>query len=177
MMKHSIAAAAALMLAACGSQSEGDGEKAGEKGAAVTSGAAGGGAVAMTPGQWEMTVQMIRMTVPGMPEGASPPAMPATTIRTCLTPEQASQPNADFLTGTSANGDCSYENMSMGGGRLQGSVQCNTPGGAMRATFEGQFTPTSYEMTQQAQVGNEGSPGMEMETRITGRRIGDCPAG
>mgnify|MGYP003577157025 FL=1 len=44
-------------------------------------------------------------------------------------------------------------------------------------TLDGTVTATSYELTQQTQMSGGGTNGMEMESRITGRRIGDCPAG
>lgn len=176
-MRISIAAAAALLLVACGSQEEA-GNEAADGQEAATDGVAGEGAgVTMEPGEWETTVQVVRMSMPNLPAGASAPTPPTTTLRNCLTPEQVSQPNAGFLTGNQDSG-CTYENMAMRGGRIQGSVQCETGAGTMRSTFEGQFTPTSYELTQRMQMTGEGAAGgMDVESRITGRRIGDCPSG
>jgi hypothetical protein len=180
MRKLSIAAAAVLVLAACGGQRDEDAGNGGDAAEAPSeAGGADGGAaaIAITPGEWELTVEMIRMSAPGMPAGATPPTMPPTTIRTCLTPEQAGRPTPGFLTGGGADNDCTYENLSTAGGRLQGTVQCTTPDGNMRTTFDGRITAESYEMTQQAQISTAGAPGMEMESRVTGRRIGDCPGG
>ena len=173
-MKASIAAVAALLLVSCGGRDEaGKAEADGQEQAA----AGGGGGVTMEPGEWETTVQVVNMSMPNLPAGASVPTPPATTIRTCLTAEQVSRPNADFLTGNRDSG-CSYDNMSMRDGRMQGSVQCATEAGTMRSTFEGQFTPTSYELTQRMQMSGEGAAaGMDVESRITGRRLGDCPSG
>ena len=182
MTRVTIAATAALMLAACGGQGEGEADQAGNQAEAAsgTEGAApGGAALAMNPGDWEMTVQMVRMNAPGIPAGATPPT-PATTVRTCLTPDEASQPTPGFLTGggqADANSNCTYENFSNAGGRIQGTVQCTMPEGTMRMTLDGTVTATSYELTQQTQMSGGGTNGMEMESRITGRRIGDCPAG
>ncbi|WP_129793373.1 DUF3617 domain-containing protein [Sphingosinicella sp. CPCC 101087] len=174
MTKWSIAAAAALTLAACGGQSENEAGTNGEAAATKAGGDGGGESLALAPGQWEMSMQMVRMS--GMPEGAAS-NFPATTIRTCLTPEEASRPGADFLTGNGENEGCTYENMSMTGGRMQGSVQCTTAQGTMNATFEGEFSPTSYEVTHRARMSGDGAAETEFESRITGRRIGDCPAG
>jgi hypothetical protein len=175
------AAAAALLLAACSGGDEGDAGAAGNTGASGAESAApdaGGGEVAMTPGEWEMTVQVSQMSVPGVPEGAMP-SMPATTMRTCLTAEQASQPTPGFLTGQQdgSGADCSYENYSTAGGRVQGTVQCRVAEGTMRTTLDGQITPTSFEMNQQTQMSGGGMPETRTESRVTGRRIGDCPAG
>jgi hypothetical protein len=171
MKKWSIAAAAALMLTACGGQGA---NEAGANGQAAGTEAGGDDSLALAPGEWEMTMQMVRMS--GMPEGADASNFPATTIRTCLTPEEARRPGADFLTGSGENNGCTYENMSMTGGRMQGSVQCATAEGTMNATFDGQFSPNSYEVTHQARMSGAGAAETEFESRITGRRIGDCPA-
>jgi hypothetical protein len=130
----------------------------------------------MQPGEWETTVEVVRMEAPNMPQGMNMPMPAATTIRTCLTAEQVSRPNAGFLTGKGDASGCTYENFSMAGGRIQGSVQCSSQGTTMRSTFNGQFSATSYEMTQQVETGAQGMT-MEMESRTSGRRIGDCPAG
>ena len=179
MTRVTIAAAAVLMLAACGGSGDGEADRTADKAEAESgagSAAAGGAAFAMNPGEWEMTVQMVRMSAPGVPAGAMPQA-PATTVRTCLTPEQASQPTPGFLTGggqAGADSNCTYENFSNAGGRIQGTVQCTMPEGTMRMTLDGTVTATSYEMTQQTQM--SGANQMEMENRITGRRVGDCPS-
>jgi len=121
-MRHWIAAAPALMLIACGG---------GDKGQNASAGGGGGGAeaqakvetIAFQPGQWETTVQVTRMTVPNMPEGSSPPTPPPTTVRSCLTAEQARQPNANFLTGSGENGGCTSQNFTMADGRISGTIQ------------------------------------------------------
>ena len=62
----------------------------------------------------------------------------------------------------------------MSGGRIQATVQCDVAGTTIRSAMNGQFTSTSYEVTQQVQTTSQGMA-MEVENRITGRRIGDCP--
>jgi hypothetical protein len=175
-MRASITAAAALLLVACGGRDDaGNAQADGSEAAAGGAGEEAG--VTMEAGEWETTVQVVDMSMPNLPAGVSMPTPPTTTVRSCLTPEQVRRPDADFFTGSQQSG-CTYENMSMRNGRIQGSVQCDTGAGTMRSTFEGQFTPTSYEMTQRMQMAGEGAgAGMNMESRVTGRRIGDCPSG
>ena len=166
---------AALALAACGC----NGDKAADGNAADGNAAsAGGGSAAaqMQPGLWEITTTVASINVPNMPAGVTPPLPPPTTVRTCLTPEQAAQPNADFLTGSGESGGCTYESSSMSGGRIEATVQCNADGAQMRSAMNGQFTPDSYEVTQRVTTSAQGM-NMEMESRTTGRRVGDCPAG
>ena len=161
-MRHLMAAAPALLLIACGSGGGGGG------------GTGGGDSAGFQPGQWETTIQVVSMNVPNMPKGMAAPTPPPTTVRNCLTPEQARQPSADFLTGSGSSG-CTSENFSMANGRISGTVQCNAQGTTMRSTMDGRYTPTTYEMTMQTQTQAQGQT-MEMEVRANARRIGDCPA-
>ena len=180
-MRRAGTAFAALLLAACGGQS--GNEQAGNAAGGTETEAAGGGgggggaaSVALQPGMWETTVEVVRMNMPNMPQGMATPTPPPTTISYCLTPEQAARPSADFLTGSGETGGCTYENFSMENGRIQGTVSCNAQGTQMRSTLDGQFTPSSYEMNTQVQT-TTGGMTMDMETRTSARRTGDCPAG
>jgi hypothetical protein len=175
-MRQWIGIAGALALAACGGGG-GDANKAADgEGAAAKGG--GGGAVAMQPGEWEMTTTVTRMNMPGMPAGTNAPMPGPQTVRNCLTPEEAAQASENFLSETTGAGEgCTSENSSMSGGRIQATVQCNRPEGRVRMTMNGQYTATTLEMTQQVQTTAPGGQNVEMEARIAGRRVGDCPAG
>ncbi|HWT13397.1 MAG TPA: DUF3617 domain-containing protein [Allosphingosinicella sp.] len=162
-MRHVIAAVPALLLIACGGGGSGGG------------GGGGGDTVSFQPGQWETTIQVTSMNMPGMPKGMAAPTPPPTTVRNCLTAEQARQPSADFLTGSAGSG-CRSENFSMANGRISGTVQCDAQGTTMRSTMDGQYTATSYEMNMQTQTQAQGQ-NVDMEVRATARRIGDCPSG
>ena len=173
-MRGSIAAVTVLLLASCGGPS--GNEQNAEGGNAATPAPSGAvAAVAMQPGQWEITTEVLRMEVPNMPKGVSSPTPPPTTVRTCLTPQQASAPNGGFLTGSGEAGGCTTENMSMSGGRIQGIVQCNQQGSTMRSTMDGQFSPTGFEVNQRVETSAQGM-NMTMQSRTSGRRVGDCPA-
>jgi hypothetical protein len=173
-MRKTTSAIAVLLLAACGSQS--GNEQAAGNGAGDSASSGGTASVALQPGQYETTVEVTRMSVANMPGGMTPPTPPPTTVRSCLTPEQAARPNANFLSGSGDSGGCEYSNFSMDGGRMRGTVQCDSEGSTMRSTFDGRFSGDGYQMTSQAQVTASGMT-MEMDTRTTARRIGDCPAG
>lgn len=187
-MRVAITTAAILMLAACsgggGGNEQAPANAAGNEAAPAVSGREGGtgdggggaASVSLQPGEWETTVQVTSMNVANMPQGVNPPTPPPTTVRSCITPEQAARPNASFLSGKDANSGCTNENFSMTGGRMQGTVTCSQQGTTMRSTFNGEFTPTGYEMTAQVETQANGMS-MNMETRTTGRRLGDCPAG
>lgn len=175
-MRHGLIAIATLLLAACGSQDKaGNGTANAAAGEAAAPDAA---AIALTPGEWETTVEVASLNMvggPQLPGGMSPPLPPPTTIRSCLTAEQAARPNANFLTGSGERGGCTYENFSMAGGRIQGTVSCSSDGMTMRTTMNGRFTADSYETESQSRIT---SNAMTMETsgRTRSRRVGDCPA-
>ena len=180
-MKRLAAIVATFLLAACGGQSgneQAGGNEAGNQAGVAEAGGGGGGAasVALQPGQWETTVEVTRMNVANMPAGVTPPMPPPTTVSYCLTAEQAARPSADFLTGSGESGGCTYQDFSMASGRISGTVTCESAGTSMRSTLNGQFTPTGYEMNTQVQTTASGMT-MDMETRTTARRTGDCPAG
>ncbi len=189
-MKHAIiAAATALLLVSCNAQ-EGTGNEgangAGANEAEADAAAEGGSAAAppaamatLSPGQWETRVEVLRLNmsdVPNMPAGMTPPMPPPTTVRSCLTPEQARQPNAGFLTGAENQSGCTYENFSMAGGRMRGIVTCTREGTTVRATVNGSFTADSYEMESESRVTANGMT-VETASRVSSRRIGDCTAG
>ena len=176
-MKVSIAALAAVLLASCGGQSENQQAAApgGNEAAPAASTAGTGEAVAATalqPGLWEISTEVVAMEMGNVPQRKS--AMPSpTTTRSCLTPEQASAPNGAFFAGSSEPGVCTAENMAMADGRIQGVVQCNQPGSAMRSTLEGRFTATSFEVNQRVETSAQGM-NMTMQSRTSGRHVGEC---
>lgn len=174
-MRKSAVAIAALLMISCSGQEKGGNEAAGNEAGGSESGGTAA-AASLQPGQWETRIEVTKMSVPNMPQGMSPPLPPPTSVSYCLTPEQAAQPNANFLTGSGESGGCTYENFSMRNGRLQGTVQCNHEGATMRSTMDGSFSATSYEINSRAQTSMSGMT-MEMETRTSARRTGDCRGG
>ena len=157
-MRSVFAATAVIALASCGGP-----------------GGVGGGSTTFQPGQWEMTTQLLSMSVPNMPQGAQMPLPPPQTVRHCMTEQEAASPGADLVAGSQENSGCQSENMSFANGQIQGTVQCSRDGANMQMTLSGQYTPTTMEMNQQIRT-QQGGMNMEMEARTTGRRIGDCPS-
>jgi hypothetical protein len=130
----------------------------------------------LQPGQWESTIQVDAANIPNLPPGVTPPTMPPMTARVCITPEQAANPRAVAISGNAQQQGCRTENYSFANGRIEGTSICDIGGVQTRATISGQYTPTSYEMTVRSQARGGGANGGST-TRITSRRIGDCPAG
>jgi len=165
-----ITAAGLLALAACG----GPDDKADGTGSAAGS----GGQVKLQPGEWEMTMETVSVTAPGLPASvAAAMKQPKATSLTCMTPEEASGPKADMFAG-SAGANCKQEGFTWSGGRIKGKTTCEPAGGAGKTVMEmdGQYSAQSMDMNMKMSTEAAGTP-MTVETRMTGKRVGDCPAG
>jgi hypothetical protein len=141
------------------------------------------GAVAparLQPGQWETTVEIAQVDMPGMPAAVRDQMKSSTTqkqsVTTCITPEQAAKPQADVLAGNTG-GRCTYRNYAMAGGKIDATLVCAGPGnGETVQTISGTFTETAFSVTSDLKTA--GGPGetMSMKSKTSGRRIGECKA-
>ena len=169
-----LASAALLVLVSCDKAKEKKGKQSAQEVAKEMA------AMKMEPGQWEATNEILSASAPGLPKDALAQMVgQKTTISNCVTPEQAARPSANFLA-AQKNSDCTYENFSMEGGRVTGTMSCKggqTPG-KMVMKMDGRYDARSYEMNM-AMNATEMPEGMSMTltARTTGRRIGDCAAG
>ena len=163
-MRYSIAAAPALLLAACGGGEE---------------------SVQLQPGQWETTVQFSSIEMPGAPEAALAQMrqmlnQPQTQSQ-CITPEQAANPSGNMVNpGGEAN--CEFTENTFAGGEINVQGTCPQPGqGNVQMSMEGNYTPTTMEADISTQMqAPPGTPGgaesIRMAGRLTARRTGDCPS-
>jgi hypothetical protein len=87
------------------------------------------------------------MTMPNMPQGMTLPKQAAVSTRTCMTASQLTAPGPSMFSGNK-DANCTSQDFSMSGGRLQGTLQCEVAGTTQRMTMDGQFTPTSYVVNQ-----------------------------
>jgi Protein of unknown function (DUF3617) len=184
-MRLQIAAATFALLAGCGSQSANQQSANQQAGAnpqaapeqTATSAAGGSGSLTIQPGLWEITMDMRTAQASGMPAGVHMPQIPPTTVQSCVTPEQVSRANANFLSGSGHTGmDCDYSGVTVAGGRIQGTSVCRRTGIEARVTMDGSFTPTSYDINQQMQSTMHGRS-ISSTNHLVGRRVGECPAG
>lgn len=149
----------------------------------------GGGGTAIQPGEWEDTIAITNVEIPGMPAemanqmGA---AMRQTqTRRHCITPEMAANPTQGLANPTGQAQGCTFENQTFANGEINVTSSCPAPTGQgqMRTRMTGTFTAT----TLTAQLNIEGPSGMPAAAGGTGgnltmtgtlnsRRVGDCPA-
>ena len=167
-----LASAMLLGLAACGS---------GGSDANGSASASSGGATELKPGLWEMKMELVDVRGPGIPAGAAAQMkqQAARVTTDCMTPEEAKGPRSDMFTkGQAAN--CKQDDFSWSGGKIHGVMTCGGagPGGAGKVTMtmDGQYGGESIEMTMNTKTEAQGAS-MDMDMKITGRRVGECPAG
>jgi len=189
-----IGIAALLPLAACNKSAEpganagGANDAAGANGAETAQGAVAGssgapaGGIKITPGEWETVNEVVDLKIEGLPQGTPPGAMdqmrpPKTTVKSCVTPEDAENPNARMLAAQKDN-RCTTSRMDMSGGRIDIAMACPAADGRGSATISmtGQYSATSYEMNGDMVMNGPNGMNMTLKSRTTGRRIGDCPA-
>lgn len=182
MKTYLILGAAMLALAACSG-----GDKAGEGGngstAATGSGGSGNGGPAaagmsLQPGEWEMKMEVLNVKAEGLPStmAESMKSQAGSVNRTCMTPEEAKGPKGDIFAGDKS-GSCKSEGFKWADGRIQGKTTCPGQGGSGETvmTMSGTYSPQNIDMNMKTQLDMMGKP-MEMEMRVSGRRVGECSA-
>lgn len=139
-------------------------------------------ALSITPGQWEATVQLTEFDFPQMPEqvrGMMREQMgQPQTSRSCITPEEAADPEGSMF-GQNAENGCTYSEFSMSGGNMLIEATCRPAGspGTMNMRMEGTYTATSYNMNMAMNMDAGPAGPMSMSGQVTGNYVGpDCGA-
>jgi hypothetical protein len=126
------------------------------------------------PGKWQSTVTIDQMDVPGMPPEAADRMKKMVaqghTTETCLTPEEAKQPKADFFSG---NDNCRYDHFTMGGGKIDAEMRCDQEGGVQVMQMAGTYSPDSYQMHMTSK-GGAAAHSMTMKMSVDAKRVGEC---
>lgn len=176
-MNRLILAALALALASCGGPSVSEENASVEEVSEKVREASRDGLI--RPGKWVSSVSIEDMQAPGMPPEAAEQMkrMVAQTHRSesCLTPDDVRQPSADFFGG---NENCRYDHFTMGGGKIDAQMRCDTGGASQMMRMEGTYSSDSYQMRMTSRSG--GGPGGEpltMQMKVEAERVGDCPPG
>lgn len=122
------------------------------------------------PGQWESTVTIHSIDMPGAPPEVAKMMKGKTTMQKyCISPEQAAKGPREML---KQNPSCRFTRYAMAGGKLDTAMTCNQDGGTMTAQASGSYTPTSFNLTSTAVM--SGKMAMTMRSTSTGRRLGSC---
>jgi|JI8StandDraft_2_1071088.scaffolds.fasta_scaffold08724_4 hypothetical protein len=119
------------------------------------------------PGQWQSTSVVEHMTMPGMPpEALAMMKGRPTTVRYCLTPEEAAADPRKLL---NADKSCTVKRFTLNAGTIDAEMQCRTDQGPATISMKGRYAADSYEMTSRMTNGP-----MTMQSRVTARRLGPC---
>jgi hypothetical protein len=163
----------ALALSACGSETSVDAKNESVESVANKVAASG---MNPRPGRWQASLKIDSMEMPGMPAAAKQ-AMnkslgAAQNYFTCLTPEQANRPNAEFFQKTAKN--CKYDHFTMADGKIDAAMTCDAGGNATKMAMLGSYSGDVYDLkvTSQGEM-QKGMP-MNMAMSITSRRVGEC---
>jgi hypothetical protein len=202
MKNWSAAAIAALLLAGCNSQEKGGNGAAARDGANAAGNAAGPQAGAsnpaappaagdpnaqsIQPGEWEMTSVMTSLEAPGAPPAVAQQMRGQLNQpqirRQCITPAEAANPTRNLMNAGAPGQGCRFGDSVFAGGVIRIALTCQQPGGAasMRMAVEGGFSATEMNMALRMSMtgprSGSGPQSFNMAGRMTGRRIGECPA-
>ncbi len=165
--------AALLAFAGCGGGSEAPGNMSGDEVKAEVAD------VRVTPGEWEQRTEILSVEGPDMPlELAARFRQPRPPQRYCITPEQVAQPArvSDAIARPQAG--CTMRGFTMQGGRMEGAMACREGSAAQVSTMmSGTYSPESFDYRSRIEMPPPIGDGVvRIEARITGRRIGTCPA-
>ena len=139
--------------------------------------------VTLEPGEWENTVEIVDVKIDGLPDGVPSSVMDSmkgkvTTSKSCITKEEAENPGAQFFAAQEKT-NCEVKKFDMSGGAVSSEMSCSNMGGApgsMTMAMDGQYGPSSYDMTMNMKGGASGMK-MDITAKSIGKRIGACPAG
>ena len=170
-MDRRIFLAALILLAACEKTEEKANELSAEEVAAQLA------ALEIEPGLWESTTQIVSVSAPLPQEALQQMLGPRSSIRNCITPEQAERPSANFLA-AQRNADCTYQAFRIRDGRLSGRMSCtggDLPGETV-TVMNGAYGPDAYDLIMDMETAAlAGLPPMKIKARTQGKRLGDCP--
>ena len=133
--------------------------------------------VQLKPGEWEgrFTIKDIDLSaMPGAPEGMETQMknmMSQTSLRYCITPEEAANPSGRMFAGQNDQ-DCTFAGFEASGGTVKGQVSCKAEDGRMNAAMTGTYAADRYaiDMDMKMDGGPQGAS-MAMTARSEGTWI------
>lgn len=124
----------------------------------------------ITPGEWETTVTIDSMEMPGMPAAALQKMTGvAHTMTNCVTAEDAAKGPEALLKAN--GGKCKFTSYDMQGNQLNSVMQCDqAPGRSMTMTSKTTYSSTTYSSKSHMEM----TGGMQSSSTVTGKRLGAC---
>lgn len=137
------------------------------------------------PGEWEMKTKLTAVDAPGAPPQALAAARAQLgqerTVRSCITPEEASNPLRDVrhaMTQMPSGANCTTDEDRFAGGVIRLHVTCRATGGQQgqaTITMDGSFSETTLQGTTTITAQGGVQQSMNMTQEVRGIRVGDCP--
>ncbi len=178
---HVLPLVAAVALAACGSQESVDADADGTISADEAADALSK-VDAPRPGLYKTSAELIDFDIPNLPKeqkemfrGMFSSGL-AQGSEYCLTAEEAENAGKQMAQGL-AEGDCTYNDFTMGGGSLKADMVCKDEDGQEgHVTLDGTMTSEGADMTMEMNQAVPEVGDVKMKMRMTSERVGDCPA-
>lgn len=130
------------------------------------------------PGEWENTMQIVAVEMPGAPEilrkqAEAETKKPPETRKECQKAENA--PAIDVAQLGPMAKSCTFPKYVLAGGKIDASIECKGPMGTITMSMTGTQTATAYDMTVIQSMPGQGA-GSKVTIHRTGKRIGECKA-
>ena len=177
---HTLPLAAAILLAACGGETDadGDGNLSGDEVAAEAA-----GLVQPEPGQYRASLELLEFEAPGMPPEAKEQMQQifssglAEGNTFCMTEADIAKGGPEEMVKSLAEGDCTMNSFNVSGNTVVADMQCPGEGGGTRKVrMEGEMRADGSTMTMDMEQDIAGVGATTMKMRVTSERIGDCAA-
>lgn len=171
-------AAAGLLVAGCSKKDDAGGEGGGT---AASTAAASGPPVKREPGKWSMSMDLVKLDVPGAPaemkQEMEKVFSSMQNVEQCITAEQVAQEDIEksLSNAASGGGECSFDKKVIAGEAIDVAGTCKQGTQTANITIKG----TSGKTAQDIQIvttgtGPDGKSPMTMELRMKANRLGDC---
>lgn len=174
-----LAAAIAMTLAACSSESEEAATDTGSQMSVEEAAQEFSKLEKPQPGQYALKVEVTSFEMPGAPENMLDQMKTALEGAYgdgfCLTPEQAEQGFEEQLGQVAQNGDCNFSTMDVDGGKVTANAVCEIQGGTMTLDMNGTVSSTGSDIVANTKLDAQGQ-NMSMTMRMVQERTGDCAA-
>ena len=175
-------AATALALAACDKGPQVDLTNATPAEVAKAMKDSGATRTMVRPGKWSSTVAVLEMNSPGMPPEMQQKMQETLgqprTVEACLTADQVDNP--ERMIGA-IPASCKYERYTMGNGKMNGKMRCETNGMVQEMSVAGTYSDDAYSLTidnktivPAGAVAGQPTGNMSMKMKVDSRRLGEC---
>ncbi len=164
---------AALALAGCGSGNTVDARNESPEAVAQKVAASG---LTPRPGRWQANFKVESIDMPGLPpeakEAMNKAMASSQSYFTCLTPEQASKPDARFFQKAAAG--CTYDRFTMADGKVDAVMNCQPGRGPTRMAMTGTYGADLYDIKINGSGEMAKGMAMNIAMAVTSRRVGEC---